>query len=836
MGLGLAHRLDQVSAEAFPRDRAVVAVRAPRRLPPEVLHAAVELRRAVGLGGFAHRRDRLVPFLAVLAEDPELRAHVLGALGVVGREPGHRVGERRLLVGRPGVEARRGEGEPGGGGADLGQREQVGPAVVGGVLDALGHHGAARLLEAGDEFAARRLVRASRAADLEALEQVDDDLEGLVALRVEDGSGAFGGGVDRLDGVGGGRSAGDDVGAVAAEGREHGAQAVVEGAPGVVAEAHVGGADGVGERGEAVGLARERHLDDLALGLVDHRGEGAHGVAGDAVHRAGERGRARGVAQERADAPGGVVPRRARGLPRRGEGLLVLEDLLDDDPGVVRGVGEAREVAGRVGEAVGVVDAQAVEGAVAHEVDHEAVGGVEDLGILDAERDEGADVEEAAVVELLVGDAPVGEAVVLLGDEGVEGERFGAGADGEDVVVVAEDGDLAAFLEAGDGHRVERELAGGEDGADALAEDGHEDGVAAGPVDVEPVREGGVGALGEHGPEGAVVVDGRRDGHVVGDEVRDEAHVALVGGFGEGAEAFCPAEDGGDVGVVDDVVEVGGAGGGAEDGAQVEVGDAQGLEIREAGGGVGEGEAFVELEPVGREGDRGVGPVPEPVGSLVAGLAAVDCARHACHCARVRLRAGFGGAAPRPARFSLPRAAPPRDRPRPATVPAPRSLVLGRELVALAPAEAWRARGIDSRRRHEAHRVIPNLDLPAVAVQAMVTSRAQQHPVAQVGGPGVSFPPANMVGLAPGWRRVAPGASAVAFDEREALRGGEQPARPPPVEDLGCPRRGRRAPPRRPRRPGAARRRSRAGARRRFGPRRAPTRGPRGSGAPRRWS
>ena len=60
-----------------------------------------------------------------------------------------------------------------------------------------------------------------------------------------------------------------------------------------------------------------------------------------------------------------VVAGGAGAAPVVGQPLLALEDLLDHDPGVTGGVGQPLEVAGGVGQAVGVVDAEAVDLAVA---------------------------------------------------------------------------------------------------------------------------------------------------------------------------------------------------------------------------------------------------------------------------------------------------------------------------------------------------------------------------------------------------------------------------------------------------------------------------------------
>ncbi len=68
-----------------------------------------------------------------------------------------------------------------------------------------------------------------------------------------------------------------------------------------------------------------------------------------------------------------------------------------------------------------MVDPEPVDQAPLDQVEHLLVGGGEDAAPLDAQADEGGDVEEAPVVELLAGRPPVAEAVVLAVDEGVEG-------------------------------------------------------------------------------------------------------------------------------------------------------------------------------------------------------------------------------------------------------------------------------------------------------------------------------------------------------------------------------------------------------------------------------
>ena len=209
-----------------------------------------------------------------------------------------------------------------------------------------------------------------------------------------------------------------------------------------------------------------------------------------------------------------------------GQRLGALEDLLDDHPRAAARLAQPRQVAGGVGEAVRVVDPQAVDRAVREQRQDQRVRGVEHRRVLDADREQRADVEEPPVVELLVGHPPVREPVVLALDQLRQRQRLGARADREHVVVVAQDGPRAL---AGDLDLVQRQLVAAQHGTDAVAEHGHEHrAVARGPVHVEPVRVRGVRPLGQHRPQRAVVPDGRGDGHVVGHDVEHQPEARVV--------------------------------------------------------------------------------------------------------------------------------------------------------------------------------------------------------------------------------------------------------------------------------------------------------------------
>ena len=114
----------------------------------------------------------------------------------------------------------------------------------------------------------------------------------------------------------------------------------------------------------------------------------------------------------------------------------------------------AVEVVLRIAETVDMVDAEPVESAVADQFQHERVGLGEDLWILDPYADEGLDVEEPAVVELLTGGTPERQSVVLPAEQCVEpvdicvdGGKFHVDRRGDLVVGLAEGLQFGAQLD-----------------------------------------------------------------------------------------------------------------------------------------------------------------------------------------------------------------------------------------------------------------------------------------------------------------------------------------------------------------------------------------------------
>ena len=456
------------------------------------------------------------------------------------------------------------------------------PAVERRVLDALGHDRTPRLLEP-DREVGDAVARAVGAVleEHERQQRVEDIAEVRPAATCHGECG-----LEPLP-VGPAQPlVGSHVGAVDLTGDEQLDDRLAQ-LLGVVVGAGLAGATG-----EALDLGAERELDDVTLRGDDGVLEvgGATGVAPRVVD--GLRGGR--VDESGLDHAQGVVAGRARARPVGGQALLALEDLLDPDRGArPAGRCEPLEVAGGVREPVGVVDAEAVDHPCVVQLEQQPVRRLEDVVELDAHGDEPVDLEEAAVVEPFVLLAPVGQPVVLPGEQVADVLGVLAAEDeGEDVVAVADDW-FAVEDVAGD-----RPF--GHDLADAPAEHGQRYAPTAGlPVDVEPVRGRGVAALGQQRPDRAVEVLGCDEGHVVGHDVDDDAEPVAARVGDERLEALSASEVVAHPAVVDDVVAVRAARGRLEDRREVEVADAEVGQTWQERPGVGEGEPLVQLEPVG---------------------------------------------------------------------------------------------------------------------------------------------------------------------------------------------------------------------------------------------
>ena len=90
-----------------------------------------------------------------------------------------------------------------------------------------------------------------------------------------------------------------------------------------------------------------------------------------------------------------------------------------------------------------------------------------------------------------------------------------------------------------------------------------------------------------------------RDAHVVGHDVDNQAHAALLQAFREFGELFLRADFGVEAGVVGDVIAVHAAGMGHQKRRGVAVGDSQIMQVSDDGGGLGKRKTLVELKTIG---------------------------------------------------------------------------------------------------------------------------------------------------------------------------------------------------------------------------------------------
>ena len=183
--------------------------------------------------------------------------------------------------------------------------------------------------------------------------------------------------------------------------------------------------------GDGCEFAAEAFAQDLAargLGLVFECG----GAAGEAGPEGGEGDFAGRVVQDGAGVVHEVVSGGAVGGPIGREAFMGEQDLLDPEHGplaqavrALRGEGveaaaELAAVVARAGEAIDVVDADAIDEALLIQAEDRAVGVLEHFRHLDADAGEAVHVEEAAPVDLVGGGAPPGQAIGLAFEQAVE--------------------------------------------------------------------------------------------------------------------------------------------------------------------------------------------------------------------------------------------------------------------------------------------------------------------------------------------------------------------------------------------------------------------------------
>ena len=242
--------------------------------------------------------------------------------------------------------------------ADLVQRRQPVPAIERRVLDAFRVHGRCRLLEAEDE----RVVPA-------LLEQQDPREPLRQAGRV-DGRPVLGSHEPRIR---------IDVRAVDVEARQRLLDVDFERQPSR-------------QLSRLVFECRPRLLElRLRRDLGERPPLPAHLLVETRQRRL-----ARGIDEERCDVVQELVARRPVDRPVVPQALSGLEDLLDPDA-LQAGFPQSLEVPPRAGEAVGMIDADAVDHPLLHELDDLAVRELPHLRILGAHARELPDVEEASV-------------------------------------------------------------------------------------------------------------------------------------------------------------------------------------------------------------------------------------------------------------------------------------------------------------------------------------------------------------------------------------------------------------------------------------------------------
>jgi len=188
--------------------------------------------------------------------------------------------------------------------------------------------------------------------------------------------------------------------------------------------------------GQDAEFALQRRANDELAGVMDDRLEvppAADEFGVDAVHTLLRRG----VDEQAVDQVGEAVACGAVDRPVFRQAFVFAENLFDDQ--VQRQVAplpaafiaipvlaadrarlQATEVLRRIVETVGVVDTQPLHQSLVGQRQHQAVAGLERFGIFHAHRGQIVLVEETAVVDLVGGDAPVGQAVGLRLDQRVQ--------------------------------------------------------------------------------------------------------------------------------------------------------------------------------------------------------------------------------------------------------------------------------------------------------------------------------------------------------------------------------------------------------------------------------
>ena len=310
--------------------------------------------------------------------------------------------------------------------ADLVETDHAVVAVEGRVFYALGHDGRGELLKALDELGFKRAARAKQQHLGDEVEETGVDI-GATLVGALDGVEDF---VAVI--VGDFVTIGNDIGSVDAEAGSCLADGAADLGACVVAAVAIVLADAEEEVGEAVYIAAESFLLDSEL-LVVRDGVEVGRFPGEVAVDVCELAQAIGMHEETVTDVEEVVAAGAFDGPVGAEEFAGLKDFFADDPGLRSMLAKTGEVLEWIAQAIGMIDTYAVEYALIEPLEDAAMGCVEDVRALNANADEGIDIEEATVAEFLIGGAPVGEPVVLLIEKVVEGVVVGVEC-GDDLI------------------------------------------------------------------------------------------------------------------------------------------------------------------------------------------------------------------------------------------------------------------------------------------------------------------------------------------------------------------------------------------------------------------
>ena len=352
-----------------------------------------------------------------LGEHREPRARILGALGVVGRAAKHGGRPAPRAVFARGVERLQRKTEVRRMPANFIESDEPVVAIEGGVLHSLRHDRRGELLEAHREaqhLLAPQPFRRRRVQREHAMHEIESVRVGNAAAALRRPHGP----VDPLA-VRLGDAACAHVAPIHREARRDLGERLAQAARGEVAREAVAGGDAREPVREHQELGRERGVhDEVAAG--DRDVLEARALAGEALIDAVEMRLGVLVDEDAGEHVDEAIAGGAVDRPVLGQVLVVREDLLHHDPWADEGLVQPLQILARIGQPIGMVDAQAIDAAALGEPADQAVRRLEHRAVLDADAGEVGDLEEAPVVDLVRRHAPVGEPVVLALEQAMQ--------------------------------------------------------------------------------------------------------------------------------------------------------------------------------------------------------------------------------------------------------------------------------------------------------------------------------------------------------------------------------------------------------------------------------